>query len=116
MVKTMVFTPSLEVEQVRTLNLCADGFIFCYRSLQRKIYVSGLQLSAQKGQDIDLWAESIMDGRRPDFLVLFALNVLIETHTAVDINKKAVRLMAQLIKFYKFYYLLYLNKRWLNSQ
>ena len=32
------------------------------------------------------------------------------------INKKAVRLMAQLIKFYKFYYLLYLNKRWLNSQ
>ena len=31
-------------------------------------------------------------------------------------NKKAVRLMAQLIKFYKFYYLLYLNKRWLNSQ
>ena len=32
------------------------------------------------------------------------------------IYKKAVRLMAQLIKFYKFYYLLYLNKRWLNSQ
>ena len=31
-------------------------------------------------------------------------------------NKKAVRLMAQLIKFYKFYYLFYLNKRWLNSQ
>ena len=31
-------------------------------------------------------------------------------------NKKAMRLMAQLIKFYKFYYLLYLNKRWLNSQ
>ena len=34
----------------------------------------------------------------------------------LDNNKKAVRLMAQLIKFYKFYYLLYLNKRWLNSQ
>ena len=32
------------------------------------------------------------------------------------LNKKAMRLMAQLIKFYKFYYLLYLNKRWLNSQ
>ena len=32
------------------------------------------------------------------------------------INKKAVRLMAQLIKFYKFNYLLYLNKSWLNSQ
>ena len=31
-------------------------------------------------------------------------------------NKKAMRLMAQLIKFYKFYYLSYLNKRWLNSQ
>ena len=31
-------------------------------------------------------------------------------------NKNAMRLMAQLIKFYKFYYLLYLNKRWLNSQ
>ena len=31
-------------------------------------------------------------------------------------EKKAVRLMAQLIKFYKFYHLLYLNKRWLNSQ
>ena len=31
-------------------------------------------------------------------------------------NKKAMRLMAQLIKFYKFYYLLYLNKGWLNSQ
>ena len=34
----------------------------------------------------------------------------------IIINKKAMRLMAQLIKFYKFYYLLYLNKRWLNSQ
>ena len=32
------------------------------------------------------------------------------------INKKAMRLLAQLIKFYKFYYLLYLNKKWLNSQ
>ena len=31
-------------------------------------------------------------------------------------NKKTMRLMTQLIKFYKFYYLLYLNKRWLNSQ
>ena len=31
-------------------------------------------------------------------------------------NKKAMRLIAQLIKFYKFYYLLYLNKRWLNSK
>ena len=36
--------------------------------------------------------------------------------SVVKSNKKAVRLMAQLIKFYKFYYLLYLNKRWLNSQ
>ena len=33
-----------------------------------------------------------------------------------NLNKKAVGLMAPLIKFYKFYYLLYLNKRWLNSQ
>ena len=33
-----------------------------------------------------------------------------------ETNKKTVRLMAQLIKFYKFYYVLYLNKRWLNSQ
>ena len=34
-------------------------------------------------------------------------------HVPPELNKKAVRLMAQLIKFY---YLLYLNKRWLNSQ
>ena len=31
-------------------------------------------------------------------------------------HKKALRLMAQLIKFYKFYFLLYFNNRWLNSQ
>ena len=39
-----------------------------------------------------------------------------DSGTKVAHNKKAMRLMAQLIKFYKFYYLLYLNKRWLNSQ
>ena len=32
---------------------------------------------ARKGLDIDLWAKSIIDGRKPDFLVLFALNVLV---------------------------------------
>ena len=40
----------------------------------------------------------------------------IKLQTEDEDNKKAMRLMPQLIKFYKFYYLLYLNKRWLNSQ
>ena len=49
------------------------------------------------------------------YLIHKYLNQLLITDN-VYYNKKAVRLMAWLIKFYKFYYLLYLNKRWLNSQ
>ena len=42
---------------------------------------------ANKGLDLELWAESIKDGRRPDFFVLLALNALLETHAVVHINE-----------------------------
>ena len=46
----------------------------------------GLTYLTKKGLDLDLWAESIKDGHRPDFFTLFALNALLETHTAVHIS------------------------------
>ena len=33
--------------------------------------------------DINLWAKSITDGRKVDFFILFAINILLETHMAV---------------------------------
>ena len=40
----------------------------------------------KKGLDLELWADSTKDGHRPDFFALFALNALLETHTAVHIG------------------------------
>ena len=46
----------------------------------------GFTYLTKKGLDLDLWAESIKDGRCPDFFTLFALNALLETHAAVHIG------------------------------
>ena len=46
----------------------------------------GLTYFANKGLNLELWAESIKDGRRPDFFVLLALNALLETHAVVHIS------------------------------
>ena len=40
---------------------------------------------SSKGLSLDLWVESIKDGRRPDFLVLLALNALLEMHAMVHV-------------------------------
>ena len=45
---------------------------------------------AKKGLDLKLWAESIKDGRLPDFFVLLALNALLETHAIVHINENKI--------------------------
>ena len=46
----------------------------------------GLTYLTSKGLSLEVWAESIKDGRRPDFFVLLALNALIETHAVVHIS------------------------------
>ena len=46
----------------------------------------GLTYLTSKGLNLELWVESIKDGRRPDFLVLLALNALLETHAVVHIS------------------------------
>ena len=46
----------------------------------------GLIYLANKGLNLELWAESIKDGHRPDFFVLLALNPLLETHAVVHIS------------------------------
>ena len=46
----------------------------------------GSSYLATKGLDIDSWAGNIKDGKQPDFFTLFALNVLLETHTMIHIN------------------------------
>ena len=56
---------------------------------------AGFNYLAKKGLNIDLWAESIIDGRKLDFLVLFALNVLIETHTVVHTKNGKVWMMLE---------------------
>ena len=50
----------------------------------------GYNYLAKKGLDLDLWAESIKDGHRPDFLTLFALNALLEMHAAVHIKDNKI--------------------------
>ena len=46
----------------------------------------GLTYLTSKGLSLELWVESIKDGRRPDFFVLLALNALLETHAVVHIS------------------------------
>ena len=46
----------------------------------------GLTYLTSKGLSLELWAESIKNGRQPDFFVLLALNALLETHAAVHIS------------------------------
>ena len=46
----------------------------------------GLTYLTSKGLSLELWAEGIKNGRRPDFFVLLALNALLETHAAVHIS------------------------------
>ena len=76
-------------------------------------------VQTSKGIQIPLIQPSTADtnvvGNIPESLNAGTSHATSHEHTAVH-NKKAMRLMAQLIKFYKFYYLLCLNKRWLNSQ
>ena len=51
----------------------------------------GLTYLANKGLNLELWAESIKDGRYPDFFVLLALNALLETHAVVHISNGKTR-------------------------
>ena len=46
----------------------------------------GLTYLTSKGLSLELWVESIKDGRHPDFFVLLALNALLETHAVVHIS------------------------------
>ena len=43
----------------------------------------GFNYLMKKGLDLDMWAEAIQGGQRPDFFVLFALSALLEIHTVV---------------------------------
>ena len=47
----------------------------------------GFTYLANKGLDLELWADSMKDGHRPDFFVLFALNALLETHAVVHLKE-----------------------------
>ena len=51
---------------------------------------SGYSYLKSKGMDINLWAESIIDGRKADFFTLFAINILLETHTAVHLRNDEI--------------------------
>ena len=39
-----------------------------------------------KGISIEVWADGIWDGRKGDVLVLYTLNLLLETHTIVHLK------------------------------
>ena len=54
-----------------------------YKTHSKRI---GLTYLTSKGLSLELWAESIKNGRQPDFFVLLALNALLETHAAVHIS------------------------------
>ena len=48
---------------------------------------AGSQILIPKGLSLDLWAESIEDGRKGDFLMLYGLNLLLDTQTMVHLNR-----------------------------
>ena len=50
----------------------------------------GFNYLANKGLDLDLWAESMKDGCHPDFFTLLTLNFLLETHMAVHIKNNKI--------------------------
>ena len=43
-----------------------------------------------KGQNLNLWAECILDGQKGDFLVPFAINILLEMHTVVHLSGRKI--------------------------
>ena len=40
--------------------------------------------------DLDMWSESIIDGRKADFFALFAINVLLEMHSVVHLKNGVI--------------------------
>ena len=57
-------------------------FVIMHKSAlahKAKLYFS------QKGLDVKTWSESIVDGRKGDVVVLFALNLMMETHCLVHL-------------------------------
>ena len=71
------------VQRTVCIQYLATGLAKIMEAYRKHFIRAGFNYLAKKGLDIDLWAESIIDGRKLEFLVLFALNVLIETHTVV---------------------------------
>ena len=94
----MVCTQYLVTGQAKIWPLCTDGFTSSLRRSTEKNFVrANFNYLAKKGLDIDLWAESKIDSRRLDFLVLFALNVLIETHTVVHTKDSKVWMTLEML-------------------
>ena len=69
------------------VSLMRKWLHFFITEAYRKYFVSsGYSYLKSKGMDINLWAESIIDGRKVDFFTLFAINILLETHMAVHLK------------------------------
>ena len=66
-----------------TAFMCHWLHFFITVAYQKNFIRASFNYLAKKSPDIDLWAESIIDRRKQDFLILFTLNVLIETYMVV---------------------------------
>ena len=48
--------------------------------------IAGHYCLAPKGLTLDIWADSIEDGRKGDFLTLYGLNLMLDSHTIVHLH------------------------------
>ena len=63
---------------------------FITEAYKRYFVSSGYSYLKSKGMDINLWVESIIDGRKADFFTLFTINVLLETHMVVHLKNDEI--------------------------
>ena len=52
--------------------------------------IAGHHCLEPKGLTLDLWSNSIEDGQKGDFLSLYGLNLLLDTHTLVHLNNNQI--------------------------
>ena len=48
--------------------------------------IAGHYCLVPKGLTLDIWADSIEDGQKGDFLTLYGLNLMLDTHTIVHLH------------------------------
>ena len=60
--------------------------IFYDNGISKNFECAGYHCLTAKGLTLDIWSDSIEDGRKGDFLSLYGLNLMLDTHTVVHLS------------------------------